>query len=88
MNENYGFSETWLKHYDDENLWHLQMKIFITFWVDRNSSQKSRGGVLKLVILETLIQENEMTSNHMNQDFCESVWIECNSSGNNSRIKQ
>ena len=36
MNTIYGFTETGLKHHDDEKLWHLQSSIFVTIRVDRN----------------------------------------------------
>ena len=69
MNTFYRFTETWLKHYDDGKLWHLQSECFATFRLNSKSSQKSKGGGVLLVIPKSFNPRLRIDLNYLSQEF-------------------
>ena len=85
----YGFSETWLKEEDSEKLWEIEKKSFKTFRSDRNSTLKEKGGGVMLSIPKTLNPKLRKDLNHLDQQFFESLWIECSlNNDTGSKCKQ
>ena len=82
------FTEAWLKHSDEEKLWHQRNANFFTFRVDQKPSQKSKGGGIMLVIPKHLNPKIIDDLNHMNQEIFERVEVESNFFGKDSQIKK
>ena len=61
----FGFSETWLKEDDSEELWQLNIVFFKTFRSDRKTSLKDKGGGVMLVVPKSLNPKLRKDLNHL-----------------------